>query len=152
TLPHSIHTYGSAESLVPAAASPTMVAMIRFATPADVPSICRLIRGLAEYERLALNVTLTEDRLPDHLFGPRPYAGVLRAEEAGPAVGYPLFSHNHPTSRAQPGLYLEDLFVEPAHRGRGHGKALLIALARLAVERGCGHVEWAVLDWNEPAK
>jgi GNAT superfamily N-acetyltransferase len=125
--------------------------MIRPATPADMPTICRLIRGLSEYERLPLGATFTEDRVRGHLFGPRPYAEVLLAEEDGPAVGYALFFHNYSTFRAQPGIYLEDLFVEPAHRGRGHGKALLLAVARLAVERGCGHVDWSVLDWNEPA-
>jgi GNAT superfamily N-acetyltransferase len=125
--------------------------MVRPATPADVPTIARLIRALAAYERLAHEVVLDEDRLREHLFGPRPYAEALLAEEAGAVVGFALFFHNYSTFLGRPGLYLEDLFVEPAHRGRGHGKALLAALARLAVERGCGRLEWAVLDWNEPA-
>jgi GNAT superfamily N-acetyltransferase len=125
--------------------------MIRPATPDDVPTIARLIRGLAEYERLAHRVDLDESRLREHLFGPRPYAEVLLAEEAGAVVGFALFFHNFSTFLARPGLYLEDLFVEPERRGRGHGKALLAALARTAVERGCGRLEWSVLNWNEPS-
>jgi GNAT superfamily N-acetyltransferase len=125
--------------------------MIRSATIADMPTIARLIRALAEYERLAHTVVLQEDRLRDHLFGPRPYAEVLLAEDAGAVVGFALFFSNYSTFRGQPGIYLEDLFVLPEHRGKGHGKALLAALARLAVERGCGRLEWAVLNWNEPA-
>jgi GNAT superfamily N-acetyltransferase len=125
--------------------------MIRSATPADTATIARLIRALAEYERLAHTVVLTEDRLHEHLFGPRPFAEVLLAEEAGVVVGFALFFHNYSTFRGEPGIYLEDLFVEPDHRGAGHGKALLRALARLAVERGCGRLQWEVLNWNEPA-
>src|SRR5438067_1443422 len=125
--------------------------MIRSATAADVPIIARLIRGLAEYERLAHVVSFDENRLRQDLFGPRPYAEVLLAEDAGQVVGFGLFFHIYSTFLGQPGIYLEDLFVEPAHRGKGHGKALLVALARLALERGCGRLEWAVLDWNEPA-
>ncbi|SRR5579871_1623238 len=125
--------------------------MIRAATPADTPTIARLIRALAEYERLPHTVVLEEDRLREHLFGPRPFAEVLLAEEAGVVVGFALFFHNYSTFRVKPGIYLEDLFVEPEHRGAGHGKALLCALARLAVERGCGHLQWEVLNWNEPA-
>ena len=125
--------------------------MIRPATAEDTPAICRLIRGLAEYERLAHVVALDEGRLRAHLFGPRPFAEVLLAEGAGAVVGFALFFHNYSTFLGQPTLFLEDLFVEPAHRGKGHGKALLRALARLAVERGCGRLEWSVLNWNEPA-
>lgn len=125
--------------------------MIRPAAAADTGAICQLIRGLAEYEQLAHHVTLEEDRLREHLFGPRPFAEVLLAEEAGEVVGFALFFHNYATFRAQPGIYLEDLFVKPAHRGKGHGKALLLALARLAVARGCDRVDWIVLDWNEAA-
>jgi GNAT superfamily N-acetyltransferase len=125
--------------------------MIRPATPDDVPTIARLIRGLAEYERLAHRVELDEARLREHLFGPRPYAEVLLAEEAGAVVGFALFFPVYSTFLARPGLYLEDLFVEPAHRGKGHGKALLAALARLVLERGYGRLEWSVLNWNEPA-
>ena len=125
--------------------------MIRPATPADVPTIARLIRALSEYERLAHQFDCDEARLRECLFGPRPYAEVLLAEEAGAVVGFALFFHNFSTFMARPGLYLEDLFVEPEHRGHGHGKALLAALARTAVERGCGRLEWSVLNWNEPA-
>jgi GNAT superfamily N-acetyltransferase len=125
--------------------------MIRSATTADTKTICRLIRDLAEYEKLAHQVVFDEDRLRGHLFGPRPYAEVLLAEEAGSVVGFALFFHNYSTFLGQPGIYLEDLFVQPEHRGKGHGKALLTALARVAVERGCGRVEWSVLNWNEPA-
>jgi GNAT superfamily N-acetyltransferase len=125
--------------------------MIRPATADDTPTIARLIRGLAEYERLSHAVVLDERQLREHLFGSRPYAEVLLAEEAGDVVGFALFFHNYSTFVSKPGIYLEDLFVEPAHRGKGHGKALLAALAKLAVERGCGRLEWAVLNWNEPA-
>src|SRR5438067_11404350 len=125
--------------------------MIRPATPADVPTVARLIRALAEYERLSHAVVLDEARLREHLFGPRPFCEVLLAEDAGAVVGFALFFHNYSTFRGQPGIYLEDLFVEPAARGRGHGKALLRALAKLAVQRDCGRLEWAVLNWNEPS-
>jgi GNAT superfamily N-acetyltransferase len=125
--------------------------MIRPATAADTPTIARLIRALAEYEQLAHTVTLDDDRLREHLFGPRPFAEVLLAEEAGEVVGFALFFHNYTTFAGSPTLYLEDLFVRPEHRGQEHGKELLAALARLAVERGCGRLEWCVLDWNEPA-
>jgi GNAT superfamily N-acetyltransferase len=106
---------------------------------------------LAEFERLAHEVVLDERRLHEHLFGARPFAEVLVAEEAGTVVGFALFFHNYSTFLGKPGLYLEDVFVLPEHRGKGHGKALLVALARLAVERDCGRLEWSVLNWNEPA-
>ncbi len=125
--------------------------MIRPATPTDVPLIAQLIRDLAEYEKLAHDVVFNEAALKQHLFGPRPYAEVLIAEHEGAGVGFALFFHNFSTFLGQPGIYLEDLFVKPANRGQGHGKQLLAALARLAVERGCGRLEWAVLDWNKPA-
>jgi GNAT superfamily N-acetyltransferase len=125
--------------------------MIRPATPADVPIIAQLIRDLAEYEKLAHAVTFDERSLHEHLFGARSYADVLLAEQGGDVVGFALFFHNFSTFRGQPGIYLEDLFVKPECRGHGHGKALLKALAKLAVERGCGRLEWAVLNWNEPA-
>lgn len=125
--------------------------MIRPATPADVPTIARLIRDLAEYERLAHAVDFDEALLRKHLFGERPYCEVLLAEDGGRVVGFALFFHNYSTFRGKPGIYLEDLFVEPEARGRGHGKALLRALARLAIERECARVEWAVLNWNEPS-
>jgi GNAT superfamily N-acetyltransferase len=125
--------------------------MIRPAIPQDTKTIARLIKALSEYEKLPHELTLDETRLEQHLFGPRPFAEVLLAEEKGEVVGYALFFPIYSTFKAQPGIYLEDLFVEPEHRGKGHGKALLVELARLAVERGCGRVEWAVLNWNEPA-
>jgi GNAT superfamily N-acetyltransferase len=125
--------------------------MIRAASIADVPAICRLIRGLAAYERLSHRVTLDEERLRQHLFGPRPFAEVLLVEEGGEVIGFALFFPCYSTFQARPILYLEDLFVEPEHRGKGHGKALFVALAYLAVERGWCRVEWSVLDWNEPA-
>jgi GNAT superfamily N-acetyltransferase len=125
--------------------------MIRPATPADTATIAALIRGLAEYERLSQHVTMEEGRLREHLFGPRPFAEVLLAEEAGAVVGFALFFPVFSTFRGEPCLYLEDLFVKPEHRGKGHGKALLRELARRTVERGCGRLDWAVLDWNEPS-
>lgn len=124
---------------------------IRFGRATDVPTIFALIKGLAEYEKLAHLVTGTEERLAEHLFGARPYAEVILAEADGRAVGFALFFNNYSTFLTQPGIYLEDLFVLPDQRGRGYGKALLTALGRLAVERGCGRLEWSVLDWNEPS-
>lgn len=125
--------------------------MIRPATPADIPSIIQLIRALSDYEKLSDQVVVNEAQLREHLFGPRPYAEVLLAEEAGRVVGYALFFHSYSTFLGRPSLYLEDLFVLPEHRGRGHGKGLLARLALLAVERDCGRFEWMVLDWNTPA-
>jgi len=125
--------------------------MIRRATSADVPAIALLIRALADYEKLSHTVVLDEARLRDDLFGPRPYAEVLIAEDAGQTVGFALFFHNYSTFLGRPGIYLEDLFVLPEARGRGHGKALLAELAKVAVERGCGRMEWSVLNWNTPS-
>ncbi|AUX40009.1 N-acetyltransferase GCN5 [Sorangium cellulosum] len=125
--------------------------MIRPATRADIPTIARLIRMLAEYERLAHEVVFDEEELAKHLFGPRPAAEVILAEAEGAAVGFALFFQSFSTFLGKPGIYLEDLFVLPEHRGSGHGKALLVHLAQLAVQRGCGRLEWSVLDWNEPA-
>jgi GNAT superfamily N-acetyltransferase len=124
---------------------------IRAATSADVGLILGFIKELAEYERLAHMITATEERLQESLFGPRPYAEVLLAELEGVAVGFALFFHNYSTFLAQPGIYLEDLYVQPQARGQGIGRTLLTALARLARERGCGRLEWAVLDWNSDA-
>jgi GNAT superfamily N-acetyltransferase len=124
---------------------------IRFATPDDVPTIASLIRALSVYEKLEDAVTMTEEKLHASLFGPRPYAETLLAEEDGVAVGFALFFHNFSTFLGQPGLYLEDLYVHESHRGKGIGKMLLVELARIAVERKCGRMEWAVLDWNKPA-
>ncbi|MCC7367547.1 MAG: GNAT family N-acetyltransferase [Chloroflexi bacterium] len=124
---------------------------IRIGRPDDVPTIFSLIQGLAEYEQLSHEVVGSEDLLREHLFGARPFCEVLLAEAAGQAVGFALFFHNYSTFLTRPGIYLEDLFVLPDQRGRGYGKALLTALGRLAVERGCGRLEWSVLDWNEPS-
>jgi GNAT superfamily N-acetyltransferase len=125
--------------------------MIRAATPDDVDTIAELILALAAYEKLSHEATLNVRDLRDALFGERRYAEVLLAESGGAIVGFALFFHNFSTFLAKPGIYLEDLFVRPEHRGEGHGRALLAALARIAVERGCGRLEWAVLDWNEPS-
>lgn len=125
--------------------------MIRDATSADTAVIAKLIRGLAEYERLEQEVVLDEGDLHEHLFGGRRYAEVILAEDAGAVVGFALFFHNYSTFLAKPGIFLEDLFVLAEHRGRGHGKALLARLAQIAVERECGRLDWSVLDWNEPS-
>jgi GNAT superfamily N-acetyltransferase len=126
--------------------------VIRPAVPSDLDTIVELIGALAEYERLAHEVVLDPKVLREHLFGPRPYAEVLIAEsDAGEPVGFALFFHNFSTFLGRPGIYLEDLFVRPDHRGAGHGKALLRELGRLALARDCGRVEWSVLDWNEPS-
>jgi GNAT superfamily N-acetyltransferase len=121
------------------------------ATPAEAPVILEMIRGLAEYEKLSHLVTATEEQIRQTLFGPQPAAEVLLAEWNGEWAGFALFFPTYSTFRAQPGIYLEDLFVKPHARGKGLGFALLAELARLAVARGCGRVEWAVLDWNEPS-
>ena len=125
--------------------------IIRAATAGDVPLILGFIRELAAYERLAHEVIATEEGLRDTLFGPRPYAEVIIAEAGGEPAGFALFFHNYSTFLGRPGLYLEDLYVRPAARGRGIGRALLAHLARLAAERGCGRLEWWVLDWNADA-
>lgn len=128
-----------------------MTTAIRPATPADLPLIAGLIRALAEYEKLAGEVRFDEAVLGETLFGARPYAEVLIGEIDGAPMGFALFFHNFSTFEGRPGIYLEDLFVAPEARGCGLGKALLAELARLAVERGCARLEWAVLDWNEPS-
>jgi GNAT superfamily N-acetyltransferase len=128
-----------------------MSVSIRDATRADVPLILELIRGLAEYEKLSDEVSATEERLAETLFAAPHRAEVVIAELDSTPVGFALFFHNYSTFLARPGIYLEDLFVLPEHRGRGAGKGLLVHLARLAVDRGCGRFEWSVLDWNEPA-
>lgn len=121
------------------------------ASEADVPVILEMIRALAEYEKLLHIVVATEDRLRRTLFGPHPSAEVLLAYLEDEPVGFALFFPNYSTFLALPGLYLEDLYVKPHARGNGAGIALLKELARIAVSRGCGRVEWAVLDWNEPS-
>ena len=124
---------------------------IRPATPDDCAEIDRLIRALADYEKLLDQMQGTPETLRAALFGPRPAAETLIAERDGNCVGFALFFTTFSTFLSKPGLYLEDLFVEPAHRGLGIGKALLSHLAGLAMERGCGRFEWRVLDWNEPS-
>ncbi|MBM0104353.1 GNAT family N-acetyltransferase [Steroidobacter sp. S1-65] len=123
------------------------------ATPADVPMILQLIRELAEFERLLHEVTATEEQLRKVLFGPKPSAEVImgRLQPGGEVAGFALFFHNFSTFLARPGIYLEDLYVRQQFRGRGFGEQLLRHLARLAVERDCGRLEWSVLDWNQRA-
>jgi GNAT superfamily N-acetyltransferase len=124
---------------------------IRPATSNDVPTILGFIRALAEFENLTHEVTATEDELRDQLFGPSPRAEVVLACEGNCAVGFALFFHNFSTFLSRTGLYVEDLFVLPQHRGKGYGRALMLHLAKVARERGCGRFEWTVLDWNQPA-
>lgn len=124
---------------------------LRLATEQDIPTILAFIQGLAEYEKLADQVVATEEKLRATLFGAKPYAEVVIAEYQQQAAGFALFFHNYSTFLAKPGIYLEDLFVLPAHRGLGLGKLLLSYLAKLAVHRDCGRLEWSVLDWNQPA-
>lgn len=124
---------------------------IRAATPEDVPLILEFIRGLADYEKLSDEVTATEEQLRTTLFGPgRAAECALAFTDEGPA-GFAIFFTNYSTFLAKPGLYLEDLFVKPEFRGRGIGKGLILHLAKLANARGCGRMEWTVLDWNQPA-
>ncbi len=124
---------------------------IRAAVPEDTPLILTLIKGLAEYERLADSVVATEPLIHASLFGSRPDAEVIIAEVDGAPAGFALFFHNYSTFLAQRGLYLEDLFVFPAFRGLGIGTRLLVRLAAIALERNCGRLEWSVLDWNADA-
>ena len=124
---------------------------IRSARVTDVPIILQLIRDLASYERAPNDVTANEEQLVDVLFGKKPAAEVLLAFENETPVGFAVFFHNFSTWLGRPGLYLEDLFVKPEKRGKGYGHALLVDLAKIARDRGCGRMEWAVLDWNDPA-
>jgi GNAT superfamily N-acetyltransferase len=128
-----------------------MTLSIRPATSADLPLIAQFIRDLADYERLAHEVRFNEAVLGDRLFGARPYAEVLIGEIDGSPQGFALFFHNFSTFEGKPGVYLEDLFVRPEARGSGLGKALLAALAQIAIQRDCARLEWWVLDWNDPA-
>jgi GNAT superfamily N-acetyltransferase len=125
---------------------------ITAARPPDVPLILSLISELADYERLSQEAVATESSIQDSLFGSKPGAEALIARWNDEPAGFALFFHNFSTFLGRRGLYLEDLFVRPAFRGRSIGKALLIHLAALAVERGCGRFEWQVLDWNQPAR
>ena len=128
-----------------------MTVTIRPATVDDVPTVAALIRALSVYEKLEHEVKMTEAKLRESMFGPRPYAEAIIAEDGGEPIGFALFFHNYSTFLAQPGLYLEDLYVHESHRGKGVGKALLAELAKIAVARNCGRLEWAVLDWNVDA-
>lgn len=124
---------------------------LRFAQPEDVPLILAFIRGLAEYEKMADEVVATEQLLKEKLFGEQQYAEVLLAFYQEESAGFALFFHNFSTFEGRPGIYLEDLFVEPEFRGKGIGTALLKSLAQLTIERDCARLEWSVLNWNTPA-
>ena len=124
---------------------------IRDALARDVPLLLEMIKGLAEYERLSDQVIATEDGLRESLFGQHPAAEVVIGYAGEQAAGFALFFHNYSTFLGQRGLYLEDLFVFPQWRGKGLGRQLLAHLARIAVQRDCGRMEWSVLDWNEQA-
>jgi GNAT superfamily N-acetyltransferase len=124
---------------------------IRPCVEGDAESLVNLVRELAVYERLEQFARATADDFRRHLFGPTPVAEAIVAEAEGQPVGFALFFMNFSTFRGQPGIYLEDLFVQPDHRGKGVGKRLLAAVASRAVERGCGRLNWSVLDWNEPS-
>jgi GNAT superfamily N-acetyltransferase len=124
---------------------------ITIATESDAPLILSFIKALAEYERLADSVVATEEGLRETLFGKRAYAECVIARYDGEPAGFALFFHNYSTFLARPGVYLEDLFVRPELRGKGVGRALLQYLAKVAVDRDCGRLEWSVLDWNESA-
>jgi GNAT superfamily N-acetyltransferase len=125
--------------------------LIRPATPEDVPVLLSLIRELAEYERLLHEVVATEEGLRESLFGPRPFAEAVLASRGAEPLGFALFFHNYSTFLGRPGLYLEDLYVRPEARRLGIGRRLLSHVAHIAEERGCGRLEWSVLDWNEPS-
>jgi len=125
--------------------------LLRPATPPDLPAIVGLITELAVFEKLEHLVVVTPGSLQPHLFGPRPAAEAVVGEVDGQVVAFALFFTNFSTFLGQPGLYLEDLYVQPAHRGTGLGRALLSHLGALAVQRGCGRFEWSVLDWNQRA-
>lgn len=124
---------------------------VRPAVETDVPVLLRLIRELADYEKLTDLVVASEETLLQTLFGETRVAEALVGHVGGEPAGMAIYFQNYSTFLAKPGLYLEDLYVQPAHRGKGLGKALITAVARIAVERGCGRYEWTVLDWNTPA-
>ena len=129
----------------------TVALQVRPANGQDLPVIFGFIRALAEYENLSHEVVTNESELRHMLFGPRPFAEVVLAYTGKDVVGFALFFHTFSTFVGRPGLYLDDLFVNPEQRGKGYGKALMRHLARLALERGCGRFEWSVLDWNTPS-
>ena len=124
---------------------------IRQATRADVPQVLSFVKELAEFERLSHLVEATEEIIAEELFGPKSQAEALLAYCGAEPVGFAVYFHNFSTFLGRKGLYLEDLYVRPAHRRRGFGRAILLRVARIAAERNCGRLEWSVLDWNEPA-
>jgi GNAT superfamily N-acetyltransferase len=128
-----------------------MTATIRPCRADDAEALVNLVRELAVYENLEAFARATPDQIRAHFFGPRPFAEAILAEVDGEAVGFAIYFGTYSTFRGQPGMYLEDIFVRQEHRGKGIGRALLTTLARIAVDCGCGRVEWSVLDWNEPA-
>jgi GNAT superfamily N-acetyltransferase len=128
-----------------------MAITIRPCRPDDAETLVALVRELAVYEHLEEYARAKPADFRAHLFGPRPSAEAILAQVGGEAAGFALYFSTFSTFRGQAGIYLEDVFVRPEHRGRGIGKALLATVARVAVERGCGRLEWSVLDWNEPA-
>jgi GNAT superfamily N-acetyltransferase len=125
--------------------------MIRPARPADLATVLALLRELAAYEKLTHEVVFDDEEFGRYMFGERPMVDVLLSECAGESVGFALFYHDFSTFMGKPGVYLEDIFVRPEHRGHGHGKALIAAVAATALERGCVRMKWSVLDWNEPS-
>jgi GNAT superfamily N-acetyltransferase len=125
--------------------------MIRVATPDDVPTVLRFVRALAEYEQLAHEVRATEADFRAALFGPSPRAHALLAERDGAAIGAAVWFYDFSTFEGRPGLFVEDVFVEPAHRGAGVGRAIFAWLARRALQEGCSRMNWSVLDWNAPS-
>ena len=140
------------EPFAAAGAGPgTPAAVVRPACPADVPRVWELLLGLADYERLRHEVTGSPERLAEHLFGPRPWLECLVAESGQALVGYALFYPTYSSFRTVPTMWLEDLFVVPAERGRGAGRALLAAVAQIALARGFAALDWNVLDWNQPS-
>ncbi len=130
--------------------SATMLA-IRQATRADVPLVLAFVKELADYERLTHLVVATEKIIAEELFGPKSHTEVLLGYSAAEPVAFAVYFHNFSTFLGRKGLYLEDLYVRPAHRRRGYGRAMLLRVARIAFERNCARLEWSVLDWNEPA-
>jgi len=125
--------------------------MIRFATKEDVPLILHFINGIAAYEKLSHQVEASEELIHNSIFGENKFAEVIIAFDETTPVGFALFFYNYSSFKAKPGVYLEDLFVEPQYRGKGFGKALLEEVISIAKQKNCGRVEWSVLDWNTPA-
>ncbi|NCN42035.1 GNAT family N-acetyltransferase [bacterium] len=125
--------------------------IIKQAKVSDIPTILGFIKELSVFEKLEHEVVASEEALAESLFGEKTYAEVLFAEEDKVKVGFALYFYNFSTFLGRPGIHLEDLFIQPKHRGKGYGKALLTHLARICVERGFGRLDWSVLDWNQPA-